>query len=254
MRPPWHAGGVEPATIVYADARLVALDKPAGLSLATRRAEPDAAVRRLLAEIPSPERAAWGLAAEGLWLVHRLDVGTSGLVLLARDHEAHRELVAAFAARGVGKSYLALVWGHPRPSVGTWDEPLAPDRRDRRRMRADPAGRRAATAYSTLARARHVALLYVQPATGRTHQIRVHAAHAGHPIVGDDLYGGPRHRAVRDPELRAALSPPHTLLHAWRLHLPATKATPELVLEAPPPPLFRAALERLGIALPQSPE
>ena len=241
---------MEPATIVYADARLVALDKPAGLSLATRRAEPHAAVQRLLERVPPEERSAWGLDAEDLRLVHRLDVGTSGLVLLARDPEAHRELVAAFASRKVGKSYLALVWGHPRPAAGAWDEPLGPDRRDRRRMIVDPTGRRAATAYVTLARARHVALLCVQPATGRTHQIRVHAAHAGHPIVGDDLYGGPRERGVRDVGLRAALSPPHTLLHAWRLHLPQTHSTPELLLEAPPPPGFRATLERLGITLP----
>jgi len=241
---------VERATIVYADERLVALDKPSGASLATRRAEPHAAVQRLLEAVPSAERSAWGLAAEDLWLVHRLDVGTSGLVLLARDHEAHRELAAAFASRMVEKRYLALVWGHPRPAAGRWEAPLGPDRSDRRRMRVEPTGRPAATAYTTLARAPHVALLRVEPATGRTHQIRVHAAHAGHPIVGDDLYGGSRHRGVPDPGLRAALAPPHTLLHAWRLHLPATVATPELFLEAPPPPVFRAALERLGIAVP----
>ena len=249
-RRPWHAGAVEQVTIVYADARLIALHKPPGLSLATRRAAPHAAVRRLLDAVPPAERSAWGLDAEGLWLVHRLDVGTSGLVLLARDHEAHRELAAAFASRMVEKRYLALVWGHPRPPAGTWDGPIGPDRRDRRRMVVDAAGRRATTAYATLARAPHVALLRVEPATGRTHQIRVHAAHAGHPIVGDDLYGGPRHRGVRDASLRAALSPPHTLLHAWRLHLPATRATPELHLEAPLPPVLLATLERLGITLP----
>ncbi|MFI5142651.1 MAG: RluA family pseudouridine synthase [Thermoanaerobaculales bacterium] len=243
---------METSRILYADARMVALDKPAGVSLATRRDEPGAAVRRLLDEVSLAERTEWGLHAEDLLLVHRLDVGTSGLVLLARDRETHRELVAAFAERRVSKSYLALVWGHPRPPAGSWEAPLGPDRHDRRRMAVNGAGRRAITAYTTLARAAHVALLCVQPATGRTHQIRVHAAHAGHPIVGDDLYAGPRERGVRDTHLRAALSPPHTLLHAWRLHLPHTRSTPELLLEAPLPAIFTATLAACGITLPDT--
>jgi 23S rRNA-/tRNA-specific pseudouridylate synthase len=114
-------------------------------------------------------------------------------------------------------------------------------------MRVDPGGRRSVTDYEVLARASHVALVRLQPATGRTHQLRVHLAHAGHPIVGDDLYGGPRHRAVRDKDLRAVLAPAHPFLHAWRLHLPATASTPELVLVAPLPDDLAAALETLGI-------
>jgi 23S rRNA pseudouridine1911/1915/1917 synthase len=241
------------AEIVYADERLVAVNKPAGVSLATRRDEPGAAVARLLAEIPAAERAALGLAAEDLHLVHRLDVGTSGLALLARDAEAHRALATAFVSRAVGKAYLALVWGRPR-SAGRFDSPLGPDRRDRRRMREATDGRPAATAYRVLARAPHVALLLVEPLTGRTHQIRVHLASAGHPIVGDDLYGGPRHRGVRDARARAALAPPHPLLHAWRLHLPATEATREIVLEAPLPADFAGALAALAIRWPPADE
>ena len=247
--PVWHAAPV-PGIIVYADERLVALNKPAGVSLATRRAEPHAAVARLLAALPHDERLQHGLAAEDLLLVHRLDVGTSGLVLLARDAEVHRDLARAFGERHVGKLYLALVWGCPRPRAGRWEWPLGPDRRDRRRMRVDPGGRRSVTDYEVLARASHVALVRLQPATGRTHQLRVHLAHAGHPIVGDDLYGGPRHRGVRNKELRSALAPAHLFLHAWGLHLPATASTPELVLVAPPPNEFAAALEALGIPPP----
>jgi len=238
------------ASVVYADERIVAVNKPAGVSLATRRREPGAAVDRLLAALPATERDLHGLAAEMLHLVHRLDVGTSGLVLLAHDEEAHRELVAAFVARRVAKTYLALAWGHPRPPSGTWEWPLGPDRRDRRRMRVDPDGRHAASAYSVVGRAPHLALVRLEPHTGRTHQLRVHLAYAGHPIVGDDLYGGPRHHGVRDQRLRALLDPGRPLLHAWRLHLPPTAASPELILHAPLPLDFTKTLTALGIAVP----
>jgi 23S rRNA pseudouridine1911/1915/1917 synthase len=116
-------------------------------------------------------------------------------------------------------------------------------------MRPDPDGRPSRTRYRVLARAPHVSLLVLFPETGRTHQIRVHLASAGHPIVGDDLYGGPRHRGLRDPRLRAALDPGHTLLHAWRLHLPATRCFGETILEAPLPAAFRTACTAAGIAL-----
>lgn len=240
---------MEETVVVYADERLVALNKPAGVSLATRRTEPGAAVARLLAALPEEERAAYGLAAEDLHLVHRLDVGTSGVVLLARDADAHRELALAFGRRSIAKTYLALVWGHPAPPSGTLELPLGPDRRDRRRMRVDAEGRTAVTAYRVLAGAPHVALVRLQPATGRTHQLRVHLAHEGHPIVGDDLYGGPRHRGVREPRLRELLAPDHTFLHAWRLHLPATASTPELILTAPLPADFATVLDALGLAV-----
>ena len=166
-------------------------------------------------------------------LAHRLDVGTSGLVVAARTADAHRAVARAFAEGRVEKTYLALVWGHPQPREGSYDWALGPDRRDRRRMKVDTAGRPARTRYRRLADARHASLVELRPETGRTHQLRVHLARAGHWIVGDDLYGGPRHRGVRDPELRRALSPPHPLLHAWRLALPETEVTPALRFEAP---------------------
>jgi 23S rRNA pseudouridine1911/1915/1917 synthase len=236
------------AAVLYADERIVALDKPAGVSLATPRREPGAAVARLLAALPEAERVSAGLTFGEPLLVHRLDVGTSGVVLLARDAEAHRDLVRAFAGRTVTKVYLALAWGHPRPPEGTWAWPLGPDRKDRRRMAVAESGRAARTAYRVLARAAHVAFVRLEPATGRTHQIRVHLAHAGHPIVGDDFYGGPRHRAVRERRLRTLLDPGRPLLHAWRLHLPPTAASGELIITAPLPADLAEALDALGIA------
>jgi 23S rRNA pseudouridine1911/1915/1917 synthase len=235
------------ARVVYADERIVALSKPAGVSLATRRSEPGAAVARLLAAVSPADRDGHCLTAELLHLVHRLDVGTSGLVLLARDGDAHRALVTAFSSRVVAKTYVALVWGHPRPPAGRLEWPLGPDRGDRRRMRVDVAGRPAVTAFAVVGRVPHVALLRLEALTGRTHQLRVHLAHAGHPIVGDDLYGGPRHHGVRDRRRRAVLDPGHTFLHAWRLHLPETVASPELILHAPLPDDLSAALAVLGI-------
>lgn len=232
--------------IMHRGSRLVVLDKPPGLSLATRRDQPGAAVLRLMAALGEEERALLG--AGELHLVHRLDIGTSGLVVLARDAEMHRQVAQAFAERRVDKTYLALVWGRPRPRGGRFEEALGPDRQDRRRMLVDPEGRPAVTRYRNLAIARHVTLVELEPETGRTHQIRVHLAHAGHPIVGDDLYGGPRHRGVRDPALRDALAPAHTLLHAVRLRLPAPPLEAPLELRAPLPAAFLRAVEAAGLA------
>jgi 23S rRNA pseudouridine1911/1915/1917 synthase len=238
------------ATLLFSGDRIVAIDKPAGVSLATRRREPGAAVARLLAALPAAVRSEHGLAPDALLLVHRLDVGTSGVVVLARDQDAHRELVRVFSERRAQKTYLALAWGHPRPPEGRWAWPLGPDRRDRRRMAVSVDGRAAVTDYSVERRAPYVSLVRLAPATGRTHQLRMHLAHAGHPIVGDDLYGGPRHRGVRDPALRILLDPGHTLLHAWRLHLPETDAGPELILTASVPADLASALAALGVPLP----
>jgi RluA family pseudouridine synthase len=235
------------AEVLHSDERLLVLAKPAGTSLQTPRSQPGIAVERLLAALAKEDRAAYGWG--DLFLVHRLDVGTSGVVVLARDEEMHRALVSAFGERRVEKTYLAWVWGHPRPRQGRYDSPLGPDRSDRRRMRVDPAGRPSATRYRVLAAPRHVALLELRPETGRTHQIRVHLAAAGHPVVGDDLYGGPRHRGLHAPALRAALAPDHTLLHARRLALPSPPLGSPLVLTAPVDEAFLAAARACGVVL-----
>ncbi len=233
------------ASLVYEDQRLAVFNKPPGLSLATPRSDPDTAVRRLLDSLP--EGGSRDLQNTPLRLVHRLDAGTTGLVLVARDEQTHRELSEQLGKRQIEKIYLALVWGHPRPPAGRFQWPIVADRGDRRRMKADPAGRPAVTEYRTIASAPHVSLLELRPRTGRTHQLRVHLSRAGHWIVGDDLYGGARHRGVKEPSLRAILNPPHLLLHAWRLQLPESSRMRATKFEAPLPPAFRQALEALGI-------
>ncbi len=233
--------------VLHSDERLLVLSKPAGLSLKTPPSRPGEALARLLAALSPEERALYGWGE--LQLVHRLDVGTSGVVVLARDEDMHRALVGAFAERRVEKTYLAWVWGHPRPREGRYEGALGPDREDRRRMRIDPQGRAAATRYRVLAVPRHVALVALWPESGRTHQIRVHLAAAGHPVVGDDLYGGPRHHGLRNPALRETLGPDHTLLHAWRLALPSPPLRAPLVVTAPWDAAFAAAARVAGIEL-----
>ncbi len=239
-----------PAGLLFLGDRFAAIDKPAGLSLRTSRADPHGAARGLVDALRFRDRELF--AGREPRLVHRLDESTSGIVLVALDPDIHRELVARFAGRLAEKSYLALVWGHPRPAVGTWDARLGPDRKDRRRMRVDPEGRPALSEYRVLAKAPYVALVELRPRTGRTHQLRVHLAAAGHPIVGDDLYGGPREHGVRPPALRATLSPGRSLLHAYRLSIPGLE--PES-FEAPLPADFAGVLAgcKIPLAFPAKP-
>ena len=229
MRPPAERPTV--AVILFDSPHFLALDKPSGLSMATPRGGEQEAVERLVAAAGLPPGS-----ARDLLLVHRLDVGTSGIVLLAKDPEAHRAASLLFQERKVGKTYRALVWGHPKPAAGLIDAPLAMDREDRRKMKVGEEGKPASTEYRTLDRLSSVARLELSPRTGRTHQIRVHLASRGHPIVGDDLYGGPRWRGVRDPALRRILREvPRLLLHAHRLEFADPFSGEEIRIESPEP-------------------
>jgi 23S rRNA pseudouridine1911/1915/1917 synthase len=206
---------------------VVALDKPPGVSMATSTREEKAAagvVARLL-------EACGEDSAGPLLLVHRLDVGTSGVVLLAKSDAAHRALSRAFQSRAARKTYRALVWGHPAPARGVYEDTLGRDPKDGRKMKVRHDGKAAVTRYETLARLPSVSDLRLFPETGRTHQIRVHLSAHGHPIVGDDLYGGAtRWRGVRDPKRRRALAAvSRPLLHAERI------AVPELAIDVAAP-------------------
>jgi len=206
---------------------VLALDKPPGVSMATSTREEKsaaAAVARLLEACGEPPDATFRL-------VHRLDLGTSGVVLLAKTAESHLALTRAFQSGGVRKTYRALVWGHPVPASGAMDRPLGRDPKDGRKMKVRADGKSALTRYQTLARLSSVADLQLFPETGRTHQIRVHLSAKGHPIVGDDLYGGAtRWRGVRDPARRRALAHvERPLLHAERIEVP------ELAIDAAAP-------------------
>lgn len=180
---------LEPS-ILYADAAIVVADKPAGLLSQPARGE----ARRDCLEARVQARFA------DAQLAHRLDMATSGLIVLARGAEMVRRMNAAFAQRTVGKRYVATVHGHVADDAGEIDLPLAADPDNNPRQRVDrAAGRRALTRYRVLARdgagARAVTRVELKPVTGRTHQLRVHLMSLGHPILGDVLYAPPESAA-----------------------------------------------------------
>jgi|DewCreStandDraft_2_1066082.scaffolds.fasta_scaffold00081_43 RluA family pseudouridine synthase len=191
-----------------------AVAKPAGLATLPERdpARPSLWAR-LRAQRPGP-----------LYLVHRLDKDTSGVLLLATTPAAHRHLANLFRLRRVDKRYLAWVRGPVRPEAGTIDAPLRLFGSGR--VAVDPRGRPARTDFRVLERRGDATLLELRPCTGRRHQLRAHLYHLGHPIVGDPLYG-PRTPA------------PRLYLHAWRLGWP-DPAERWREVEAPPDELFRA--------------
>jgi RluA family pseudouridine synthase len=214
--------------LLYEDRWLIVVDKPPGVSLASGRGEESRAVRRLL--------SAAGIAEDAnARLVHRLDAGTSGVVLLARDALSHRRMSEAFQARRVEKTYEAIVRGTLEPREGEIDGPIAIDRRDRRRMAVDPRGKSARTFYRVLRRLDGACLVCLEPRTGRTHQIRVHLAARGHPVLGDRLYGGPRSIG------RLVIARP--LLHARSLEFFHPATGERMRIRAPRPKDFRSALE-----------
>ena len=196
--------------VVHADDHLIIVDKPAGLVVhpgAGHLAE--TLVNGLLARFP--EIANVG-EAHRPGIVHRLDVGTSGLLAVARTQRAYHVLVDALAARDVGRVYRTLVWGHLANPVGVVDAPIGRDHRDAVRMAVVVDGKVARTRYRVLHEYRtptEASALECRLETGRTHQIRVHLAAIGHPVVGDGTYGG----------IRTGITPARPFLHAAALEL-----------------------------------
>jgi tRNA pseudouridine32 synthase/23S rRNA pseudouridine746 synthase len=206
--------------ILHADDALIVADKPAGLlSIPASGADrQDCLVSRVQACYPDA------------LVVHRLDMATSGLILLGRGAEMQRRLNLAFAQRVVGKHYLALVHGHLPDDAGEIDLPLGEDPHDRPRQRVEPlCGRRALTRWRVLERSgageRRLSRVELQPLTGRTHQLRVHLMAIGHPIVGDPLYG-PVQGGGPDARLH---------LHAARLALIHPRTRIPVCFESPVP-------------------
>ncbi|MGH7338685.1 MAG: RluA family pseudouridine synthase, partial [Myxococcota bacterium] len=179
-----EAGELE---LIHEDESLLVVDKPAGLVVHPGAGRSHGTlVHRLLDRYP--ELA--GVGGPGRpGIVHRLDRGTSGLLIVARTKSAYAALTRAFAAREVDKRYLAIVRGTPKGTSGTIEQPIGRHRTERRRMAVSARGKPARTRWHVLASARGVSLLELELLTGRTHQIRVHVRHAGWPLEGDALYG-----------------------------------------------------------------
>ncbi|MBS0661134.1 MAG: RluA family pseudouridine synthase [Verrucomicrobia bacterium] len=231
--------------VLFEDDDLLVLNKPPGLVTHPAPGHPDGTlVNALLHHCATLSR---GSAEARPGIVHRLDKDTSGLLVVAKNDPAHLSLARQFEERSTEKFYLALVRGWPRGESGRIDAPIGRHRTDRKKMAvvAAGAGRSALTTWRVLQRfgpealGLPAALVECQLHTGRTHQIRVHLKHLGHPILGDATYGGPV-KGVR-PE------PARQLLHAWRLALAHPRTGQRLSFEAPPPADF--GLAALGVRL-----
>jgi 23S rRNA pseudouridine1911/1915/1917 synthase len=183
-------------------------------------------------------------------IVHRLDRDTSGLMLVAKHDVAHRQLSDALKRREVRRSYNVAVWGHLVSDAVEVDAPIGRARNDRKRMAVVPGGRPARTRFRRTARWVAADLLEAELDTGRTHQIRVHLAHIGHPVVGDRTYGGGAVRGLSGPGHRwgveLARRVPRQFLHAARLQFGHPRTGEQLVFSAPLPADLEAAAEWAG--------
>lgn len=242
-------GGPEPEPIpievIYEDDHLLAVAKPAGLVVHPGHGRRTGTLVNALLARGGP-LAACG-APERPGIVHRLDMDTSGVIVVARTDAAHQALAAQFARREVRKTYHALVWGHPRPDRGTLQRAIGRSRSDPTRMSVHTRRPRpAVTHYETLESLPGFALLRVDIETGRTHQIRVHLQSIGHPVVGDATYGGRRARTIASAAKREALAAFRRLaLHASELTLVHPHLGRELTFRAPLSPDFESLLEAL---------
>ncbi len=217
--------GVE-FSVVYDDEHVIVVDKPAGLVVHPGAGNPEhTLVNGLLArypelaEIGEPHRPG---------IVHRLDVGTSGLMVVARSVRAYHALVYALAQRDVTRLYRTLVWGHLANPNGVIDAPIGRDHRDPMRMAVVVDGKSARTKYRVLEEYRDPAEasgLECRLESGRTHQIRVHLAAIGHPVVGDGTYGGIRH----------GIATPRPFLHAAELQFDHPSTNEPMSFTSPMP-------------------
>ncbi len=224
-----------PIAIVYRDEDIIVVDKPAGLTVHPAPGHPSGTLVNALLAL-APELAALRDTMRP-GIVHRLDKDTSGLLVVARSERAKADLTRQLKGRQVRKTYLALVQGVPQPAQGVIEAPIGRHPRNRKKMAVIAGGREAETKYRIREELEGFTLLEVEPVTGRTHQIRVHLAALGHPVVGDAVYG-------KRTELIA-----RQFLHAWRLafDLPSSGRLAEF--ESPLPAELRSALEEIRSSL-----
>jgi 23S rRNA pseudouridine1911/1915/1917 synthase len=228
-----------PLTIVYEDDDVLVVDKPGGMVVHPAPGNWTGTLVNALKGRGGPLSGVTDEFREGI--VHRLDKETSGLLLVARSDRAHRVLGAALQAREITRRYAALTWGHVTEDRITVEKPIARDPRDRKRMAVVNTGRPARTDFTRLARFDSADLLRAHLHTGRTHQIRVHLASVGHPVVGDDTYGGGGGRKL------VSLPPRRHFLHAAWLVFRHPVSGETIDLRSPlPEELHRALVAAAG--------
>ncbi len=226
-----------PLNVLYDDQNIVVIDKPAGIVVHPSAGHAD---RTLVNALLFHVKDLSGISGEMRpGIVHRLDKDTSGAMVIAKNDAAHRALTESW--RDVKKEYLAIVYGTPKKDRGTIEASIGRDPRNRKRMAVVSGGRAAVTDYEVIEALRYVSLLRCTLRTGRTHQIRVHLKHLGHPIIGDPLYAGPQWRGIPDKRLQKAIASfPRQALHAWRITLPDGR-----MFEASQPDDMRELLQAL---------
>jgi 23S rRNA pseudouridine1911/1915/1917 synthase len=223
-----------PLQILFEDEHLIAINKPAGLVIHPAAGNPDGTLVNALLAHCHDLSGVGGVERPGI--VHRLDKNTSGVLIAAKNDAAHRALSLSFRWRTTDKRYLAVVYGIPKSDEGVVDAPIARHPTDRKRMAVVPGGRAARTLYWVRERFPGCALVECRLVTGRTHQVRVHMAHAGHALVGDPVYAGRQWRALEDAEFAALCRDfPRQALHAWRLTIAHPATGVPMTFEAPLP-------------------
>jgi len=226
-----------PLDILYEDDQLLILNKPAGLVVHPAPGHPDGTlVNALLAHCPNLPGIG-GVQRPGI--VHRLDKDTTGAIAIVKTDIAYQHLQAQLQAKTAQREYLGVVYGAPKTESGTMDFPIGRHPQDRKKMAVIPieqGGRAAITHWRTLERLGNYTLIHFQLETGRTHQIRVHSAKIGHPIVGDPIYSSGHSVGVNLPG---------QALHAWRLKLQHPISEAWIEVTAAPPQTFTTLLEIL---------
>jgi len=232
-----------PLNVVYEDDDVLVVDKPAGMVVHPAPGNWSGTLVNALKGRGASLSEATDEGREGI--VHRLDKETSGLLLVAKTDRAHRRLGAALQAREIVRRYAVLSWGHLTEERITVEKPIARDPRDRKRMAVVSSGRPARTDLTRLARFDSADLLRAHLFTGRTHQIRVHLASIGHPVVGDDTYGGGGGRKLM------GLPPRRHFLHAaWLIFRHPVTGEPIDLRSPLPEELHRAIVVAAGPDVP----
>jgi 23S rRNA pseudouridine1911/1915/1917 synthase len=234
-----------PIETIYEDEDLIVVNKPAGMIVHPAAGIASGTLANALAFHFQQLSASGGAARPGI--VHRLDKGTSGLLVVAKTETAHEILGDQFRAREVFKSYIALVHGQVEKESDEIDQPIARDPRNRTRMAVVRGGRPALSIFKVRQRFERFTLLDVELKTGRTHQIRVHLAWLKHPVVGDEVYGGGRDKTVLDAVVRSRIAKlGRQFLHAEQLRFRHPRTGEVIHFSAPLPAELQALLTQIG--------